>query len=185
MTPGDALWWAGGEVILLASSLEQARIVFRVVRTALEPLGGYRWVDSTQRIGCTHLATNTRLTSPSAVMPRPPWDFRGQSGGPGRAWAFDVVGGEMMADALFTAQGKPDSALKLLMIGTLAPMATAAGHWYYDLVHAGTKGRSTFKRCREMPTPGTSGPPSARQTRSPPSLRSSPQAPGGTRRGAG
>ena len=55
------MWVSGGEVILLASSLEQARIVFRVVRAELEPKGGYRWVDSTQRIGCTHLATNTRL----------------------------------------------------------------------------------------------------------------------------
>ena len=32
-----------------------------MVRAELEPKGGYRWVDSTQRIGCTHLATNTRL----------------------------------------------------------------------------------------------------------------------------
>ena len=140
MTPGDALWVAGGEVILLASSLEQARIVFRVVRAGLEEKGGYRWVDSTQRIGCTHLATNTRLRVISSNA-KTAMGILGVSlvvlDEPG---AFDVVGGEMMADALFTAQGKPGSALKVLMIGTLAPMATEAGHWYYDMVHAGTKG---------------------------------------------
>ena len=131
---------AGGEVILLASSLEQARIVFRVVRAGLEEKGGYRWVDSTQRIGCTHLATNTRLRVISSNA-KTAMGILGVSlvvlDEPG---AFDVVGGEMMADALFTAQGKPGSALKVLMIGTLAPMATEAGHWYYDMVHAGTKG---------------------------------------------
>ena len=41
----------------------------------------------------------------------------------------------------FTAQGKVGSPLKLILIGTLGPMATRAGHWWYDLVHAGTKGR--------------------------------------------
>ena len=54
--------------------------------------------------------------------------------------AFDIVGGEMMADALFSGQGKPNSPLKLLIIGTLAPNQVQAGSWYYDLVAAGTKG---------------------------------------------
>ena len=134
------MWVSGGEVILLASSLEQARIVFRVVRAELEPKGGYRWVDSTQRIGCTHLATNTRLR----VISSNAKSAMGILGvglvvldEPG---AFDIVGGEMMADALFSGQGKPNSPLKLLIIGTLAPNQVQAGSWYYDLVAAGTKG---------------------------------------------
>ena len=32
--------------------------------------------------------------------------------------------------------------LRLFCIGHLAPKATAAGHWYYDLVHKGTRGRT-------------------------------------------
>ena len=43
--------------------------------------------------------------------------------------------------SLFTAQGKAGSRLKLILCGTLAPMATAPGHWWYDIVAAGTKGR--------------------------------------------
>ena len=44
----------------------------------------------------------------------------------------------MLADALFTAQGKVGSDLKVIMIGTLAPMALSAGHWWYDLVTTGS-----------------------------------------------
>ena len=44
--------------------------------------------------------------------------------------------------ALFTAQGKVGSRLKLILAGTLGPMATAAGHWWFDLVADGTKGRT-------------------------------------------
>ena len=58
-------------------------------------------MDSTQRIGCTHLATNTRLR----VISSNAKSAMGILGvglvvldEPG---AFDIVGGEMMADALF------------------------------------------------------------------------------------
>ena len=33
---------------------------------------------------------------------------------------------------------KPDSPLRILVIGTLAPMATGPGHWFYDLVENGS-----------------------------------------------
>ena len=48
----------------------------------------------------------------------------------------------MLADSLFTAQGKPGSDLKLLLIGTLAPMAADAGHWWHQLATGGTHGRT-------------------------------------------
>ena len=54
--------------------------------------------------------------------------------------ALEIVGGQLLADSLFTAQGKVGSALKLILIGTLAPAGTAAGHWWFDLVNAGTRG---------------------------------------------
>ena len=47
-----------------------------------------------------------------------------------------------MHDAIQTAQGKPDSSLRVIYIGTLAPLG-APGHWWYDLVEAGTQG-STY-----------------------------------------
>ena len=49
----------------------------------------------------------------------------------------------MLADSLFSALGKPGSALQVVLCGTLAPMATGAGHWWFDLVEAGTTG-STY-----------------------------------------
>ena len=36
-----------------------------------------------------------------------------------------------MADAIFTAQGKPNSNLRVILIGTLAP---ASSGWWHDLV---------------------------------------------------
>ena len=54
--------------------------------------------------------------------------------------SWEVTGGQLMADALMTAQGKPGSTLRLLMIGTLAP---AVSGWWHDLVSAGSTG-STY-----------------------------------------
>ena len=51
--------------------------------------------------------------------------------------------GSCLADSIFTAMGKVGSRLKVVMIGTLGPMATQSGHWWYDLIHAGTTG-STY-----------------------------------------
>ena len=45
----------------------------------------------------------------------------------------------MLSDSLFTAQGKVRSRLKLILTGTLGPMATGAGHWWWDLVADGTR----------------------------------------------
>ena len=56
--------------------------------------------------------------------------------------ALEIVGGQMLADSLFTAQCKPGSDLKVILIGTLVPMATASGHWWYDLVTEGTAGET-------------------------------------------
>ena len=71
-----------------------------MVRAELEPKGGYRWVDSTQRIGCTHLATNTRLR----VISSNAKSAMGILGvglvvldEPGAI--FDIVGGEMRRGA--------------------------------------------------------------------------------------
>ena len=61
LTPGDVLHEPGKEYVLVASSLEQARVVFGFVRAELEGREGYRYLDSVTRIGITHRATNTRL----------------------------------------------------------------------------------------------------------------------------
>ena len=142
LTPGDVLHQPGKEYILGAASLSQARLTYGFIRADLEPSGEYRFIDSVTRLGITHVASNTKLRAISsngktafglvnvgcAVLDEP--------------GSLDIVGGQLLADALFTAQGKVGSDLKLILIGTLAPMATAAGHWWYDLVEAGTTSRT-------------------------------------------
>ena len=139
MTPGDPLHIPGAEYLLCAASIEQARLCYRFVRAALEPVGGYRFIDSTTRLGITHLPSNTKLRvlssngktgmgivgCPLAVCDEP--------------GSWEINGGQLMADALLEAQGKPqDFDLRLVFIGTLAPMATLPGHWWHDLAMGGS-----------------------------------------------
>ena len=61
VTPGDAMFHDGAESILLAGSMQQARIVFRMARLALEPTGAYKFTDSSNRIGILHVASGTAI----------------------------------------------------------------------------------------------------------------------------
>ena len=86
------------------------------------------------RLGITHKPSNTKLRVfssnakaafgivgvPLAVLDEP--------------GAFEVTGGELMYDALQTAQGKPGSPLKVVYIVTLAP---AQMGWWHNLVGRG------------------------------------------------
>ena len=114
-------------------------MVYGFVRATLEPTGEYRFIDSTTRLGITHKASNTKLrvissngktamglvNVPLAVCDEP--------------GSWEIAGGQLMWDALTGAQGKPGSPLKIIIIGTLAPMATGAGHWWYDMVEDGSR----------------------------------------------
>ena len=142
LTPGDPLNEPGKEYVLGAASLEQSRLTYAFIRKALEPTGEYRWIDSATRLGVTHVQSNTKLRAISSNsktalglvgVPKLTLDEPG---------ALEIVGGQNLSDTLFTAQGKPGSNLKLILIGTLAPGGTQAGHWWYDLVQAGTTGRT-------------------------------------------
>ena len=140
MTPGDVLHQPGKTYILGAASIEQARLTYGFIREALEPCGEYRFIDGTTRLGATHLPTNTKLR---AISSNAKTSFGLVGVGvavidePG---ALDIIGGQMLADSLFTAQGKLGSKLKLILVGTLAPLATTQGHWWFDLIKAGTVG---------------------------------------------
>ena len=141
LTPGDPLFVSGSEPVLLAGSLEQARIVFRFVRAALEPTGAYRWLDGATRCGATHTATGTRLR----VISSNGKTAMGLVGVPvlvaDEPACWETVGGELMHDAIQTAQGKPGSRLRAVYIGTLAP--AAPGGWWPRMIAAGSTG-STF-----------------------------------------
>ena len=126
LTPTDSLFEHGAESVLIGGSIEQCRIVFRAARRILEPTGEYRFLDSATRCAITHKASDTRLrvigsnaktsmglvNCPVAILDEP--------------GAYEVNAGGLMWDAIRTAQGKPDSPLRAILIGTLAP---ATGGW--------------------------------------------------------
>ena len=122
LTPGHAWNVPGSEYLLGAASLDQARNVFRPLRAAREPTGEYRFIDSVTRVGITHKPSNTRLRVMSPATLKTAFGIRdcplAVLDEPG-AWL--TTGGTLMWDALRTAQGKPDSPLRLIFIGTLAP----------------------------------------------------------------
>ena len=140
LTPGDPLFKAGAEYLLGAASLEQARNAYGPLRAALEPTGEYRFIDSVTRLGVTHVETHTKLRvlssnaktafgivgTPLAILDEP--------------GSWEVSGGTLMFDAMITAQGKPESRLRLMFTGTLAPSSSG---WWTDLVEGGTQG-STY-----------------------------------------
>ena len=135
LTPGDPLFEAGKEYCLMASSLEQARLCFRFLRQELEPTGAYRFIDSVTRVGLQHSASKTRLR----VLSSNPKTALGLVNTPllvaDEPGAWEAVGGELMFDALQTAQGKPGSPVRVIYIGTLAPSRNG---WWHDLVARGT-----------------------------------------------
>ena len=142
LTPGDTLFEEGAEYLLCAASIEGARHVYRPIRAELEPTGDYTFLDSQMRLGITHKPTNTKLR----VMSSNAKTAFGIVGSPllvaDEPGAWEIVGGGLLHDAIQTAQGKPLSSLRVIYIGTLAPLASP-GHWFYELVDAGSQG-STF-----------------------------------------
>ena len=140
MDPDDPLFVGGTESVLCAASMEQARIVFRFARAALEPRGGYRFMDAANRIGIRHPDTSTRLRvigsngKTAMGLTGCPWAICDEPG------AWEVNGGTLLHDAIETAKGKPGSPLRSLYIGTIAP---AVSGWWPDLIDDGTDG-STY-----------------------------------------
>ena len=117
------------EIALAAASIEQGRIVFRFVRQMLGE-GGFRYLDSATRCGITSpngarlrvLGSNGKTSMGLVDVPLVVADEPG---------AWETNGGQLMADAILTAQGKPGSPLKAVFIGTLAP---ALSGWWHDMI---------------------------------------------------
>ena len=137
LTPGDDLFVTGAEVLLCAGSIEQARLCFRFIRAALEDTGEYRFLDSSTRIGVVHKRTNTRLR----VLSSNGKTAMGIVGCPllvaDEPGSWEVNGGTLMFDAIITALGKPESPMKVVFIGTLAPSMSG---WWHGLITDGTSG---------------------------------------------
>ena len=136
MTPTDSLFRPGTESVIVAGSLEQARIIFRFVRDTIgQDHPDYRFADSLTLVRIVHKPTKTvlqvRSSNPKTTMGlvNTPWVIADEPG----AWA--VNDGALMFDAISTSLGKPNSPLKALFIGTLAP---ATGGWWHDLIDRGS-----------------------------------------------
>ena len=116
---------------------EGIKLVYRFIRTELEPTGGYSFIDSTTRISITHRASNTHLRVLSSNG-RTAFGIVGcpllVADEPG---SWEVVGGALMHDAILTSLGKPNSPMRTVFIGTLAP---AMSGWWHDLVNDGSGG---------------------------------------------
>ena len=139
MTPGDPLHVPGGEIVIVAASIEQGRLTYRACRDALANPRAYRFTDAANRIGIVHKASATRLRVAGS-------NAKGAFGLVGvplvvgdEPAAWETLAGQMMADAIMTAQGKPLSPLRFIAIGTLAP-GGLPGTWWHDLVMDGSGG---------------------------------------------
>ena len=62
--------------------------------------------------------------------------------------SWQTIGGELMFDAIQTAQGKPGSPLRAIYIGTLAP---ATGGWWHKLVGRGSVGSAYVQAIKGDP----------------------------------
>ena len=123
--------------MLVAGSLEQARICFRVARRRMEPKGGYDFTDGANRIAIKHPATRTGLrligSNPKTAfgLLDTPYALLDECG------AWELQAGAQLFDSIETAMGKPDSDLKIIAVSTLVPFAVE-GHWWHGLVTGGS-----------------------------------------------
>ena len=136
LTPGDDLHVPGAEYLLCAASIEQARLVYRFIRAEIEPRGGYSLIDSTTRIGITHKRSNTRLRVLSSNgktamgIVNCPLLVADEPG------SWESVGGTLMYDAIITALGKPNSPMRTVFIGTLAPAMSGSSSIQFRVLPA-------------------------------------------------
>ena len=105
-------------------------------------------MDASNRIGIRHTASKAVLRVMSS-------NAKGAFGIVGcpllvgdEPGAWEVVGGEMMNDAIVTALGKPGSPMRAVFIGTLAP--SMAG-WWHDLIKAGSTSSTYVQALRGNP----------------------------------
>ena len=141
LTPGDELFVAGAESHLVAASIGQARrTTFKLLREFLEGgprLDEYKISESAYGCSVRHVETNTRISvlassgKTSQGLVRAPFVFADEPG------SWEATGGQLLHEAIQTAQGKPGTNLRAVYIGTLAP---ATSGWWHDLVSAGSHG---------------------------------------------
>lgn len=135
----------GQNALCLASTLDQARLVFNYLRAWLDHKSSrYQFADSVNLLSVRHRETGAKIRAISSNgksamgLVGVPFVVADEPG------AWQVTGGALMHSALQTAQGKLGSDLRVMYIGTLAPSMRG---WWPEMVNAGTSksdGRFVF-----------------------------------------
>lgn len=138
ITPGSPTWEERVEVLAVSASLEQSRILLGFVRGALALQGredDYRWLDSGQRLACTHKATGTKLRILSSSGKRAMGLAQFSTIYADEPGSWEVRGGQLMYDALRQSLGKRPGQ-RLMLFGTRAP--SEPGSWWPSLLDGGS-----------------------------------------------
>ena len=148
LVPGSPLWETRVEVLAVSASLQQSRILLQFVREALAGVEAeYRWLDSGQRLACTHKATGTKLRILSSSGKRAMGLAQFSMILADEPGSWETRGGALMFDALRQSLGKRDGQ-RLLLIGTRAP--AEPGGWWPALLDSGS-GPGTHVTCLTAP----------------------------------
>ena len=159
LTPGDPLFEAGVENILVSSSTNQARIVLEFARSALGESDGYRWRND----GVLHLESRARVRIVSS-------DARRALGlganvrliiadEPG---AWSPIQGRRLFDAMLTSLGKRKT--QIIVVGTLAPAPlTGPASFWPQFISAGRRALRSMRRQRTPRIPDCEGSSSRRR----------------------
>ena len=130
MRPGSRLFVPGADNKLIAGSFQQARVVFRLLRSELGE-EGYRYEDSNQSTKVLHVATRTRVQVHGANH-RTLLGFLGV-----RILVVDepAAVSDAMWAAIVGSCGKTKTTI--LCVGTIAPAETP--HWWPALLARGSR----------------------------------------------
>ena len=137
ITPGSPLWQRGIETLAVSASLEQSSVLLGFTREALGARGEaeYRWLDSGQRLACTHKPMGTKLCilSSSAKRAMGLSQFGLILADEPGAWG--TRGGALMYHALRQSLDTR-ARQRVVLIGTRAPAEPGPG--WPELLEAGS-----------------------------------------------
>ena len=133
ITPGDQIFEAGKEFLLVAASIGQCRIVFNAMLDFLD-LDDYRIINNTRELKAIHKETNTAVFAlPSNAKNAMGLGTRNPLICCDEPASWKTTEGYLMYQALTTCVGKPNARTKLIFIGTISP---ANRGWFRDLVES-------------------------------------------------
>ncbi len=136
MRPGSALWQPPREVLAVSGSLEQSRVLLAMVKEALADVEHhYRWLQSGQRLACTHKATGVRLRVLSSSGRRAMGLATFSTIFADEPGSWQKREGALLYDALRQSLGKMPGQ-RLVLIGTRAP--SESDTWWPNLIDAGS-----------------------------------------------